>query len=97
MSALTRNMECVNAQKTRTSTERFYFNPLSTNPTKMSNTLKQFVIDHFVWVRAYRVKIGLEISLPIAHDLHNFIEDKFSNVKNISKAIFKIEYIQLRA
>ena len=45
------------------------FNPLSGNPTKCSNTLKQFVgceptnclgvFAHFVWVGAYRVKVSV--------------------------------------
>ena len=51
---------------------------------------------------ALKVKIGLEISLLAAHDLHNFIADRIleyekKKKKKNPKAIFKIEQIQLRA
>ena len=49
---------------------------------------------------ALKVKIGLEISLLAAHDLHNFIADRileYEKKKKNPKAIFKIEQIQLRA
>ena len=49
---------------------------------------------------ALKVKIGLEISLLAAHDLHNFIADRileYEKKKKNPKAKLKIEQIQLRA
>ena len=63
---------------------RSFFNPLETNPTKWSNTLKHFVGNSFECVRpfcevgAYRINIKLLIALiPIDNFLSRISEYKF--------------------